>query len=125
MPRVRKPPRLHCGHKCYRQGDDLMTLIVPLEDRFEMMDIFGRYAWYCDMGQAEEFADLFTPDGVLETVMPGQSTPFAPGGKVKHFQGRDAIVAYVRANFPEAFGIPRTQQLHHHFDLIFEEFTGA
>jgi hypothetical protein len=101
-----------------------MNLNIPIEDRFEMMDVFAKYAWYNDLGRAEEWASLFTPDGILEAVLPGETEPFAPGGKVKQFVGRDGLIAYVKANFPDIFGIPRAHQLHHHFDMIYEEFTG-
>jgi hypothetical protein len=98
---------------------------IPLEERLLLMQKVSEYAWAADLGEFEKFADLFTPDGVLEAVIPGTSEPFAPGGHVKHFAGREALIAYGRANGPEVFGIPRTQALHHQTNFVVEEYTGT
>jgi ketosteroid isomerase-like protein len=35
------------------------------DDRFAITDLFARYAWAYDCGDAEEYAAVFTPDGVM------------------------------------------------------------
>ncbi len=44
-----------------------------------MMDTLARYFTYADLGEAEEFIDTFTPDGVLEVIMPGTTEVAARG----------------------------------------------
>jgi ketosteroid isomerase-like protein len=59
-------------------------LAMPLttEDRFDIMDLVARYAECVDTGDAEGYAALFTPDGVVEHS----------AGSVR---GRDEIRAWV------------------------------
>lgn len=98
---------------------------IPLEDRLEMMDVLARYHWYADMGQTDEFLELFTPDGVLEVIMPGTTEPWSPEGFTKHFAGREGIRKYMKGSSPEVFGLPNTHQLHHQSNFVIDEITGA
>jgi 3-phenylpropionate/cinnamic acid dioxygenase small subunit len=43
---------------------------VSLEDRAEVMDVLARYCWHVDEGDADEWADLWTEDGVFAGVTP-------------------------------------------------------
>jgi SnoaL-like domain len=55
---------------------------LTTEDRFDIMDLVARYAECVDTGDAEGYAGLFAPDGVIEHS----------AGSVR---GRDAIRAWV------------------------------
>jgi uncharacterized protein (TIGR02246 family) len=55
---------------------------LTIEDRFEIVDLIARYAEYVDTGDAEGYAGLFVPDGVVEHS----------AGTVR---GRDAIRSWV------------------------------
>jgi uncharacterized protein (TIGR02246 family) len=38
---------------------------MSAEDRLDIFDLFARYAWAYDCGDAEAYAAVFTPDGIL------------------------------------------------------------
>jgi uncharacterized protein (TIGR02246 family) len=42
-----------------------MSQPLSAEDRLAILDLFARYAWAYDCGDAQAYADTFTPDGVL------------------------------------------------------------
>jgi 3-phenylpropionate/cinnamic acid dioxygenase small subunit len=57
---------------------------VSVEDRLEVNDILARYCWHVDEGDAEEWADLWTEDGVFAGVTPEpirgrEQLKFVPG----------------------------------------------
>ncbi len=52
---------------------------VGPEDRAQIDELFARYAWALDRGEAEEFATLFTKDAVIEDPA-GRFEGAAPGG---------------------------------------------
>jgi len=52
-------------------------------------DVLARRRQLVLAGDADGFAGLFAPDGVIES-------PFAPPGVPSHLHGRDAIRAYAR-----------------------------
>lgn len=39
--------------------------MLSAEDRIAIVDLFARYAWAYDCGDADEYAAVFTPDGVM------------------------------------------------------------
>ena len=43
---------------------------VTLEDRAEVQDVLARYCFFVDEGEADAWADLWTPDGVFAGVSP-------------------------------------------------------
>jgi hypothetical protein len=98
-------------------------LKIPLEDRLEMMDTLAKYAWCCDNGDTDELMELFTPDGVLEAVIPGTTEPYAPSGHVKRFEGREALRKFVGGTAPEVFGRPGSRQLHLQSNFLIEEIS--
>jgi SnoaL-like domain len=63
-----------------------MTESAPLtlQDRFDIADLFARYAWCLDRRDIEAFGDNFAPDGAID--MPG----------VGRFQGREEVRRYAR-----------------------------
>jgi len=52
-------------------------------DRVMIMDLLARYVWAIDYGTAEEWADVFTPDGV-----------FAVAGSSMRAAGRDRLMEF-------------------------------
>jgi ketosteroid isomerase-like protein len=56
-------------------------------------------------GETEKWADLFAADGVLEF-------PYAPQGVPKRLQGRDALIAHMRA-FPDTFDVTFVDLVFH------------
>ena len=96
---------------------------VPLQDRMEMMDVIARYSYLCDEGRADEVAELFTPDGVLDATIDGIPGKFAPSGHTKEFVGRDGMRKHLVGGAPEVFGRPGTKQMHMQTNLIFDEFS--
>jgi hypothetical protein len=71
-------------------------MAVSIEDAFAIYDLFGRYCYYVDHNFGEEWADLYTEDGVADGILPEvvagreQLSRVAPdsferfGGKVAH-----------------------------------------
>jgi uncharacterized protein (TIGR02246 family) len=55
---------------------------MSAEDRLDIFDLFARYAWSYDTGDAKGMAALFTEDGVME------------GMDGRRFQGRAAIAGF-------------------------------
>lgn len=96
---------------------------IPVEDRFEMMDTLARYFTYADLGEAEVFIDTFTPDGVLEVIMPGTTEVWNPEGFIKRWVGHDELRTMNHKSAPEVFGRPHTNQLHHSSNFLIEAFT--
>jgi uncharacterized protein (TIGR02246 family) len=41
---------------------------VSVEDRLAITELFARYAWALDCGDAEGYAALFVPDGMVQTA---------------------------------------------------------
>lgn len=60
---------------------------MSAEDRLDIFDLFARYAWAYDCGDAEAYAAVFTPDGVLADQ------------KDLHAVGRDAIREAIKVYF--------------------------
>jgi hypothetical protein len=44
------------------QGDELSTI-----DRLAIQELLARYSWAIDLGQGEDFAATFTPDGTFDS----------------------------------------------------------
>jgi hypothetical protein len=47
-----------------------MTQPVSIEDTLAIQDLLGRYCWYVDEGMADEWAGLYTEDGIFEGTRP-------------------------------------------------------
>jgi hypothetical protein len=43
---------------------------VPLDDVLAVQDLLGRYCWFLDEGRGEDWAALYTEDGVFEGTRP-------------------------------------------------------
>jgi hypothetical protein len=70
-----------------------MTLRVSIDDFLEVQDMLGRYCWSIDGNQGEEWASLYTDDGIFEGTRPAPVIGRAalaevPGQLHSHFQGR-------------------------------------
>jgi hypothetical protein len=62
---------------------------LTCEDRLDILDLFSRYTWAYDCGDADAYAQVFTSDGVL-----------SDGGKL-HAVGRDMIGQAVKKYIDE------------------------
>jgi hypothetical protein len=86
---------------------------LPVEDRLDIQELFARYAWALDLGDADGVVSCFTEDGCLDHLWQGR------------LEGREGI----RAALPElwyqrpSWWIGR-QHLANHF-LIEPEGEGA
>jgi hypothetical protein len=45
-----------------------MSMTLSLEDRFDIYDLFARYGWALDTGDAEGVIASFTPDAVVQVL---------------------------------------------------------
>jgi hypothetical protein len=81
--------------------EEQMTLHIA--DRLEIFELYARAAVSFDTGDAEAFAQCFTPEGVFDS-----RTPIA---------GHDELVAYVTRRFTEAPGMA------HHISNIYIDET--
>jgi SnoaL-like domain len=52
---------------------------ISVEDRLDIQELFARYVWALDMGDADAFVDCFTADGCFDHLWQGK------------MHGRDAI----------------------------------
>ena len=67
------------------------------EQHAEILHLYAQYAHYWDTGSADEWADLFTPDGVWERVAPSDSVEeFSEGVYV---EGAEALAQFNRTLF--------------------------
>lgn len=96
---------------------------IPVEDHLEMLDTLSRYFTYADLGRADEFLETFTPDGVLEVIMPGTTEVWEPEGYIKRWAGHEELRRNILNSTPEVFGRPHTHQMHHSSNFLVEEFT--
>jgi len=67
--------------------------LVPLEDVLSVQDLLGRYCWYVDENMEEQWASLYTSDGIFEGTRPKpvigrEELAKVPGQLSAHFQGR-------------------------------------
>lgn len=63
---------------------------MTVEDRLEILEVIGRYAYAWDEKNAELYASWFTEDGILEVYTRGQDQPAIRA------DGRDAIMRWAR-----------------------------
>ena len=75
---------------------------MSAEDRLDIFDLFARYAWSYDTGDAPGMAALFTEDGAME------------GMDGRRFQGRDAIAGFCQ----EFIGGPKFRGTQHFNDHL-------
>ena len=54
---------------------------LPVEDRLDIMDLFARYYWALDLGDADGAVDCYASDGYLDHLWQGK------------LQGREALTA--------------------------------
>jgi len=85
-----------------------MSLSVPADDRFAILDLFARYSRALDTCDADGYAALFTPDATL-------------GMGQRRFHGRDEIRDHVR-EITSAATWPGYQHLN--TQILFEEGDG-
>lgn len=75
---------------------------MSAEDRLDIFDLFARYAWSYDTGDAPGMAALFTEDGAME------------GMDGRRFQGRAAIAGFCQ----EFIGGPKFRGTQHFNDHL-------
>jgi bifunctional aromatase (cyclase/dehydratase) len=73
-------------------GEVGLTKGVSIADHVAISDLLGRYCWHVDNGHAEEWADLWTEDGVYS------------GSKPEPVVGREALKAVPRGSFEGSNG---------------------
>ena len=78
---------------------------LSADDRLAIVDLFARYAWAYDCGDAEEYAAVFTADGVMA------------GDVGETAVGRDAIRREIRKFF-EMRGEAIWQHFNDHLRLV-------
>jgi hypothetical protein len=66
---------------------------IPVEDIQAIQDLLGRYCWYVDENRGEEWASLYTEDGVFEGTRPQpvcghDALTQVPTGIAQQFEGR-------------------------------------
>ena len=69
------------------------TRSVPIEDYFAVQDLVARYCWYVDENRGEDWAGLYTDDGVFEGTRPEpvigrEALAKVAGDLNSHFHGR-------------------------------------
>lgn len=69
-----------------------MTWKLTADDRWEIQDLYTRYCWLLDTGQAEAWADLFTDDG------------HHAGSRGTYARGRAELIAHVERVAPVLVG---------------------
>jgi len=70
-----------------------MTLAVSTEDFLAVQDMLGRYAWYVDGNRGDDWASLYTADGVFEGTRPEpvigrEALALVPGQIWAHGKGK-------------------------------------
>ena len=82
-----------------------MTVNVPADDRFAILDVLARYSRALDTADYEGYAALFAPDGVCEIAG-------------DEYVGREVIAAYIkRLTSSETWAGIR----HHNSQVLFED----
>jgi hypothetical protein len=66
---------------------------IPVEEVLAVQDLLGRYCWYVDEDRGEDWASLYTEDGVFEGTRPQpvigrDALAQVPAGIAKQFGGR-------------------------------------
>ena len=82
-----------------------MSVNVPAEDRFLILDLLARYSRAEDTDDAEGYAGLFTPDGLCRM-------------RDNSYRGRDDIVTFMKGLSLKGFR-------HHTTQILFEEGDGG
>ncbi len=67
-------------------------MTLSLEDRLEIQELYASYAQLIDAGEAEKWAQLFTPDGIFSA----RSTREAPW---RESRGTAELVAWCREHY--------------------------
>ena len=86
-----------------------------VEDRLAIAEQVAQYAYRWDGKDAEGFADLFTPDGVMERQVDGHPVDGS------RREGRAAILDYARTSHTGR--LADRQSRHHMSALVFLELT--
>ena len=69
-------------------SDELATRLAAVEDRLAIIELEATYARLFDARQGDEWAALFTPDGVY------QSRDGVPGGRGNYVEGRADLARF-------------------------------
>lgn len=85
------------------------------EDRLDILQKIAEYSYTFDGKDAEGWANLFTEDGVWDSIIKGQDIP------TEHLVGRDTIREWAATRHKT---IPDTyRSFHHQSGTIFDELT--
>jgi uncharacterized protein (TIGR02246 family) len=88
---------------------------MSLEDKLAIQEVIARFSYAWDAKAAEDFAQLFSEDAVLEIFTSGDTSPQL------HLVSRTAIRQWAVQNHAERLGGIQTR--HHQSGLLFDELT--
>jgi len=88
---------------------------MSLEDKWAIQEMLARFSYAWDAKEAEDFAQLFSDDAVLEIFSSGGTSPQL------HLASRAAIRAWAVQNHTER--LEDIQTRHHQSGLLFDELT--
>src|SRR4051812_20093275 len=89
--------------------------MMSLEDKWAIQEMLARLSYAWDAKDAEDWAQLFSDDAVLEIFSSGGTNPQL------HLASRAAIRAWAVQNHAERLGGIQTR--HHQSGLLFDELT--
>jgi ketosteroid isomerase-like protein len=86
-------PFSSAGGRSSRRTERRVSDQIPVEDVLAVQDLLGRYCWYVDENRGEDWASLYTEDGVFEGTWPDPVCGRAalagvPAGIHQQFGGR-------------------------------------
>ena len=85
------------------------------EDRLDILQKIAEYSYTFDGKDAEGWANLFTEDGIWDSILKGQKTP------TEHLVGRDSIREWAANRHNTITDTYRS--FHHQSGTIFDELT--
>ena len=88
---------------------------MSLEDKLAIQEVITRFSYTWDAKDAEDFAQLFSEDAVLEIFTSSGTRP------QRHLASRVAIRQWAVQNHAERLGGIQTR--HHQSSLLFDELT--
>jgi hypothetical protein len=88
---------------------------MSIEDKLAIQEVIARFSYTWDAKAAEDFAQLFSEDAVLEIFTAGDTSPQL------HLASRAAIRRWAVQNHTERLGGIQTR--HHQSGLLFDALT--
>lgn len=72
-------------------------MILSAQDRFDILELYARYAHLIDTGESDKWAGLFTPDGTF-SIRAGAGAPD------REFHGTADLAAFCRKHYQQYYG---------------------